>query len=285
MSAQTIAISQIDASDRLRPVDPLVVEAYAAIAEQRVNEGLSPLIQPIIVRPWPEGANSYKLTAGAHRLAVLGAIGREELVVGDDVIVRAEGDDNARDSEIFENLADAGLTALDRAIFLNEAKQRFDAKRGETRGRKRKDVEFKEKEIRAESAIISSQRFTKDAARRIGLAEVVVKEAVRIAKALDPLVIPQLRGTMIEDNQNELKQLAELDGGSQRKAVAAIRGGEVKTVAQARVAIGVDKPKTDDLQARIYADLLDRWSKASNKTKRQFMADVGLVYAEKDEKA
>ncbi|MBG0796815.1 ParB N-terminal domain-containing protein [Methylocystis sp. L43] len=285
MRAQTIAISQIDASDRLRPVDPLVVEAYAAIAEQRVNEGLSPLIQPIIVRPWPEGANSYKLTAGAHRLAVLGAIGREELVVGDDVIVRAEGDDNARDSEIFENLADAGLTALDRAIFLNEAKQRFDAKRGETRGRKRKDVEFKEKEIRAESAIISSQRFTKDAARRIGLAEVVVKEAVRIAKALDPLVIPQLRGTMIEDNQNELKQLAELDGGSQRKAVAAIRGGEVKTVAQARVAIGVDKPKTDDLQARIYADLLDRWSKASNKTKRQFMADVGLVYAEKDEKA
>jgi ParB family chromosome partitioning protein len=285
MSAQTIAISQIDASDRLRPVDPLVVEAYAAIAEQRVNEGLSPLIQPIIVRPWPEGANSYKLTAGAHRLAVLGAIGREELVVGDDVIVRAEGDDNARDSEIFENLADAGLTALDRAIFLNEAKQRFDAKRGETRGRKRKDVEFKEKEKMAESAIISSLRFTKDAARRIGLAEVVVKEAVRIAKALDPLVIPQLRGTMIEDNQNELKQLAELDGGSQRKAVAAIRGGEVKTVAQARVAIGVDKPKTDDLQARIYADLLDRWSKASNKTKRQFMADVGLVYAEKDEKA
>jgi len=285
MSAQTIAISQIDASDRLRPVDPLVVEAYAAIAEQRVSDGLSPLIQPIIVRPWLAGANSYKLTAGAHRLAVLQAIGREELVVGDDVIVRAEGDDNARDSEIFENLADAGLTALDRAIFLNEAKQRFDAKRGETRGRKRKDVEFKEKEIMAESAIISSQRFTKDAARRIGLAEVVVKEAVRIAKALDPLVIPQLRGTMIEDNQNELKQLAELDGGSQRKAVAAIRGGEVRTVAQARVAIGIDKPKSKDPQADIYADLLDRWSKASNKTKRQFMADVGLVYAETGEKA
>ena len=134
MSAQTIAISQIDASDRLRPVDPLTVDAYAAIAEQRINEGLSPLIQPIIVRPTGVG---YKLISGAHRLEVLRAIGRKELIVGDDVVIRAESDDGARDSEIFENLADAGLTALDRAIFLSEAKQRADAKRRETRGRRR----------------------------------------------------------------------------------------------------------------------------------------------------
>ncbi|PPD09870.1 MAG: hypothetical protein CTY36_02220 [Methylocystis sp.] len=282
MSAQTIALSQIDASDRLRPVDQLAVDAYAAIAEQRLNEGLSPLIQPIIVRPTGVG---YKLISGAHRLEVLRAIGRKDLIVGDDVVIRAESDDGARDSEIFENLADAGLTALDRAIFLAEAKRRYDAKRGEARGRKRKDQQIQFDKIMPETGIILSERFSKHAAERVGLSDSKIREAVHIAKALDPLVIPQLRGTMIEDNQNELKQLAELDGGSQRKAVAAIRGGEVKTVAQARVAIGVDKPKTDDLQARIYADLLDRWSKASNKTKRQFMADVGLVYAEKDEKA
>jgi ParB family chromosome partitioning protein len=282
MSAQTIAISQIDASDRLRPVDSLTVDAYAAIAEQRINEGLSPLIQPIIVRPTGVG---YKLISGAHRLEVLRAIGRKELVVGDDVVIRAESDDGARDSEIFENLADAGLTALDRAIFLAEAKRRYDAKRGEARGRKRKDQQIQFDKIMPETGIIFSERFSKDAAKRIGLSDSQIRESVSIAKALDPEVIPELRGTMIEDNQNELKQLAALDSGHQRKAVAALLGGEVKTVAQARVAIGVDKPKTDDQQARIYADLLDRWSKASNKTKRQFMADVGLVYAEKDEKA
>lgn len=282
MTPMAITISQIDASDRLRPVDPLVVEAYAAIAEQRLAEGLSPLIEPVVVRPTGIG---YKLTSGAHRLAVLQEIGRKELAVGDDVVIRAENDDAARDSEIFENLADAGLTALDRAIFLNEAKQRADAKRGETRGRKRKDVEFKEKEKVAEAAIISSKRFSKQVAERIGMSERLVQEAVRIAKALDPLVIPQLRGTMVENNQNELKQLAELDGGNQRKAVTAIRASEAKTIAQARVVIGLDKPKSDDPQGRIYADLLDRWSKASNKTRRQFMADVGLVYAEKDEEA
>jgi ParB family chromosome partitioning protein len=289
MSPPTIALSQIDTSDRLRPVDALVVEAYAAIAEQRVTEGMSPLIQPIVIRPIGDQTESgfakYKLIAGANRLAALQAIGREQLVVGDDVVVRVEGEEAARDSEIFENLANAGLSALDRAIFLNEAKQRFDAKRGETRGRKRKDIEFKEKEKVAEFAIISSERFSKAAADRVGLSERLVQESVHIAKALDPQVIPELRGTMIEDNQNELKQLAGLEGGQQRKAVAAIRSGEVKTIAQARVAIGVDKPKTDDPQKRIYADLLDRWSKASNKTKRQFMADAGLVYAEKGEKA
>ncbi|QGM93809.1 hypothetical protein F7D13_07100 [Methylocystis rosea] len=282
MSAQTIALSQIDASDRLRPVDQLTVDAYAAIAEQRLNEGLSPLIQPIIVRPTGVG---YKLISGAHRLEVLRAIGRKDLIVGDDVVIRAESDDGARDSEIFENLADAGLTALDRAIFLAEAKRRYDAKRGEARGRKRKDQQIQFDKIMPETGIIFSERFSKDAAKRIGLSDSQIRESVSIAKALDPEVIPELRGTMIEDNQNELKQLAALDSGHQRKAVAALLGGEVKTVAQARVAIGVDKPKTDDLQARIYADLLDRWSKASNKTKRQFMADVGLVYAEKDEKA
>lgn len=282
MSAQTIAFSQIDASDRLRPVDSLTVDAYAAIAEQRINEGLSPLIQPIIVRPTSVG---YKLISGAHRLEVLRAIGRKELIVGDDVVIRAESDDGARDSEIFENLADAGLTALDRAIFLAEAKRRYDAKRGEARGRKRKDQQIQFDKIMPETGIILSERFSKHAAERVGLSDSKIREAVHIAKALDPQVIPQLRGTTIEDNQNELKQLAELDGGSQRKAVAAIIGGEVKTVAQARVAIGVDKPKKDNPQSRYYAGIMENWQKADAKTREQFMADAGLVYIEKDEKA
>lgn len=280
MTAQTIAISQIDASGRLRPVEQSIVDGYAGIAQERMAAGLSPLIQPIVIRSSEDG---YKLTAGANRLAALASLGVDKLTVGSDVIIRDEDEPAARKSEIYENLAQPGMTALDRAIFLAEAKKIADAERGETRGRMRKDQQFKEIKKSQTFGIISSERFSKVAASRLGLSESAIKEAVRIAKAIDPLVIPQLRGTMIEDNQNELKQLAELDGGHQRKAVAAIKGGEVKTVSQARVAIGLDKPKTDDPQARIYADLLDRWSKASNKTKRQFMADAGLAYAEKGE--
>jgi hypothetical protein len=275
MSPQTIALSQIDTSGRKRPIDSLRAEAYAASIDA---EGLA---QPIRVRPAPGQEGVYILVTGGHRLAALELLGWDELIVGQHVIVVDDSEDAAAGLELVENLY-SGMTALDRAIFLFEAKQRYDAKRGEARGRKRKDQQSQFDKIMPETGIIFSPRFSKHAAERVGLSDTQIRESVAIAKALDPEVVPQLRGTMIEDNQNELKQLAGLDGGSQRKAVAAIRVGEVKTVAQARIAIGLDKPKSDDPQKRIYADLLDRWSKASNKTKRQFMADAGLVYAENE---
>lgn len=274
-SESTIAISQINDSGRLRPVDPARAEVYAASIDA---EGLA---QPIRVRPAKGG---YILVTGGHRLAAMKLLGWTELTVGRHVIVVDDSEDAAAGLELVENLF-SGMTALDRAVFLNEAKQRYDAKRGEARGRKRKDQQIQFDKIMPESGIIFSERFSKDAAKRIGLSDSLIRESVAIANALDPQVISDLRGTMIEDNQNELKQLAAVDHKIQRNVVAAIKGGEAKTVAQARVAIGVDKPKADDQQARIYADLLDRWSKASNKTKRQFMGDAGLIYAEKGEKA
>lgn len=275
-----IQIVEVDATERLRPLDQLIVDAYAAIAEERVRDGLSPLIQPIVVRPSSDG---YRLTAGAHRLAALAAIGREALTVGEDVVIRAEDEGGARDSEIFENIASAELSALDRAIFLREAKLRHVAKRGEMRGRKRKDQQFKEDKIMPETGIISSERFSKEAAARIGLSETQVKESVAIAEALAADVIPQLRGTMVERNQNELKQLVQLTHNNQRHAVAAIRSGEVRTIAQARVAIGLDKPERDDPQKRIYADLLDRWSRANKQTRASFLADIGAELVKKGE--
>ncbi|HEY8136220.1 MAG TPA: ParB N-terminal domain-containing protein [Methylocystis sp.] len=282
MTAETIAIAEIDASERLRPLDPDTVAAYAAIAEQRIGEGKSPLIQPIIVRPEGE---AYKLVAGGHRLACLHEVGVETLSVGVDVVVKIMGTEEAFEDEVFENLANAGLNALDRAIFLAEAKKVADAKRGETRGRKPKIEKLQGDKKMAESAIISSARFTKAAAARIGLSETQVKEAVRIANALDQQAVAEIRGTMIEDNIVELKQLVELAPEQQRNAAAAIKRGEAKRVAEARVVIGVDKPKTDDPQARIYAQLIDLWGKASKRTRANFLKTHGLVHAKSDEAA
>jgi ParB family chromosome partitioning protein len=286
MSQQTIAISQIDASDRLRPVDPLRVAAIAGSIEEKG------LIQPMVVRPLgaltENGFAKYQLIAGGHRLAAVVDLGWTELELGKHVIVREEeNDDEARLSEVFENLFRGELTALDRAIHLATAKTIHEKTRVEKRGRPRKDVEFKQEKNRPESGLISSERFTKEAAKRIGLGKTQIDEAIRIAEALKstPDVVRDLHGTMIAENAQELKALAALDPDVRRNAVAAIRTGKAKTMAQARVVIGLEKQNKDDPQKRIYADLLDRWSKASNKTKRQFMVDVGLVYAEKGEKA
>jgi hypothetical protein len=182
MTAETIAIADIDASERLRPLDPDTVAGYAAIAEQRLSEGKSPLIQPMIVRPVSDG---YKLVAGGHRLAALIEINRETLVVGVDVVVKPIDEQEAIEDEVFENLANAGLNALDRMIFLAEAKEIADAKRGETRGRKSKINKLQEDKNVPESGIISSPRFTKAAAMRMHIVITAFEMFSIEAKALE----------------------------------------------------------------------------------------------------
>ena len=266
-----IQISDIDARDRLRPVDPLKVEAISAAIEEKG------LIQPIVVRLRADG-DGYQLIAGAHRLAALILLGKTELIIGAEVVIREEAsDEEARLSEIYENVFRGELSALDRAIHLATAKSIHEAKRGETRGRKRKDTEFKEGKIIAETAIISSERFTSDAAKRIGLSERQIQEAIQIFNALDPKTIAAIRGTMVENNQNELRQLAELPKAQQIDAAKRIASGEARNVTQARVAIGIDRPVQDDPQKRIYDALLDNWNRASKTTRAQFMSDAGLI--------
>lgn len=266
-----IQISDIDARDRLRPVDLLKVEAISAAIEEKG------LIQPIVVRLRADG-EGYQLIAGAHRLAALSLLGKTELIVGAEVVIREESsDDEARLSEIYENVFRAEMTALDRAIHLATAKNIHEAKRGETRGRKRKDTEFKEGKIIPETGIIFSERFTKDAAKRIGLSEAAIQEAIQIFNSLDPETIAAIRGTMVEDNQNELRMLGELPKAKQIEAAKCIASGEARNVTQARVAIGLNRPVKDDPQKRIYDALLDNWNRASKTTRAQFMSDAGLI--------
>lgn len=274
---KSIPIASIDASSRLRPVDELNAQAIAASIEEHG------LIQPIVVRPDGDG---YRLTAGGHRLAAMTLLGWQDLKVGEHVVIRAEEtDDDALTTEIHENVFRGDLSALDRAIALAEAKRIYEAKRGETRGRPRKGIENKEDKIVAETAIIFSERFTADAAKRIGLSERQIREAVSIANALSPSAIKALRGTMIADNQNELRLLAKYAASEQTSAAKAIKAGEAKTVQQAMVHIGVEKEKRNDPQKQIYVALNDLWERANARTRAQFLDDIGAVMAAKGAKA
>ncbi len=281
MSQQTVLIADIDDTRRLRPLDMARVEAYAASIED------SRLIQPIVVRSNAGeylGEHTYILTAGGHRLAAVKRLGWTELTIGDHVVIRDETPAEAEYSEVIENIFQPGLNAVDRIMFLGKAKELHDAKRIETRGRKRKDADFKDQKIMADSAIISSPRFTKEIAAKIGLAETVIKEACRIAKALDPEAIAAIRGTMIEDNQVELRALAALEPEQQREVAGFIKAGTSRNVLQAKWAAGIEREPLNDPQARILAALLDQFQKASKQTRAQFMKAAGLSYR-KDEDA
>lgn len=109
-------------------------------------------------------------------------------------------------------------------------------------------------------------------------------EADQLASALKttPDVIADLRGTMQADNAQELKALADLDPDTRRRAVAAIRGGEAKTVRDARVAIGLDKKVEHDPQLSWLTTISDIWlNKLDRAHKKKFLADNGLTEAQK----
>jgi ParB family chromosome partitioning protein len=211
------------------------------------------------------------------------SLGWKELVVGETVIIRDSDPLSAKIEEIDENLARNDLNALDRAIFFAERKNLYDQRRGETRGRKRKDVEFKEKEKRPNFGLLISPRFTEDAAKRTGWSHSTVKAACALALALDPQAIAAIRGTMLEDNQVELLALSKLETEQQRAVAGFIKAGTARNVLQAKWAAGIEKEPNHDPQANILRLLLENFEKASKPTRAQFMKLASLDWRKKEE--
>lgn len=277
---ETIRIEDIDTSKRLRPVHPAHVELIAASIEQK---GLT---QPILVRPRrPEDGEGlpYILVVGGHREAAFRLLGWTELTVDKQVIIRDMDALEARLIEIDENVARHELNALDRALFLLERKEVYEKIRAGALGRggDRKSAKFKEK-INSESFRIDfSERFSEDAAKRTGYSESAIQKAITLARRLDRDAIESIRGTPLEDNQNELFQLAELKEMEQRKVAARIKSGEAKTVTQAKVVVGLVKPQIVDPQARITTALLENWEKATRQTKANFLDQIGAEMSAK----
>ncbi|MGO4872787.1 MAG: ParB/RepB/Spo0J family partition protein [Roseiarcus sp.] len=271
---ETIRIDDIDASGRLRPVEPDHVALIAASIEQ-----VGRLEHPIVVRPAGDG---YKLTIGAHRLAAMKSLGWTELTVGEHVVVRDDDEPTAKLAEIDENLVRHDLNALDRALFLAARKRVYlEHNRVHTRGGDRKSAQFSA-EIKSQTLGFDfSERFSASAAKLLHMSERAVDLAVLVARKLDPEAAVAIRGTMVERNQQQLLALIELEPKAQRKAAAAIKAGEAKTVAQARVAIGLDEAVANDPQKRVLATLLGAWRHAEPVTRASFMKEARLTYARK----
>ena len=273
----TIKIVDIDAADRLRPVD----NDHAALIAASIEQGR--LEQPIVIRPVAGGGAPYRLVQGAHRLAAVTMLGWADLTVGEHVIVRELDDLEARLAEIDENLARHELNPLDRAYFIVERRRVYEELgRSRSRGGDRKSNKFKA-EIKSQSLPFDfSERFSANAAKTLRLSERTVQTAIRIADKLDREAAALIRGSVIETNQNELLLFIEMPAAEQRRAAAAIRAGEAKTTAQARIAIGVAKPLKNDPQAKLLATLHDCWRRASSRTRDKFLRDIGAQLASLD---
>jgi len=256
---EKIKISAIDDSGGLRPVDP----DHVALLAQSIEQGR--LEQPISVRPLGDG---YKLIVGGNRLAALKMLGWEELTVGEHVIIRDSDDDEARQAEVDENLVRSELTQLERLSFLAERKETWlRSTRPSGRGGDRKSQKYKE-EIKPYSIGFDFDgRFSKHAAKRFGMSEKSVEQALTLAKKLQDDTIAAIRGTMVANNLQELLALGDIKGDEQIAAARLIQSGQAKTVLQARIVLDPKLKPSDDPQAALFPAFIAIWKKADKFTR------------------
>jgi len=269
-----IKISDIDDSGRIRSVDRDHSELIAISMKE-----IGPK-QPITVRPTPGASKPYRLVIGAHRLDAFGLNGWNELEQGKHFVIEEMTEDQAKLAEIDENLARHELNALDRALFLLERKRVYETLHPETKhGGERKSQTLR-LDGKPQTLRLYRERFSRNAAKKLGLSERAVQLSVDLASKLDPQAIKALRGTKLERNQRELLAIAELEPEQQRAVAGLIGAGSAKTSAQAKVTAGFAAAVVHDPQARLYSILLDAWTKADKVTRANFLDAADLAYAQ-----
>lgn len=221
-----IEIAAIDVVDRLRFVDRAYVEMIAASISETY------LHQPIAVASTPGAGNRYVLVDGENRLEAFKLLGRQTIPAR----IRDLTEVERRKHEIHANLIRNELNALDRVRFVGELADIFAAENADARnGGDRKSKKWREKNQLANLANWSS--FSKDAARRTGLAERSIRRTRELFGKLSPDAVAFIRGTKVADNQAQLQALAEMEPEQQVAVARAIAGG-AGNIAKARVVAG-----------------------------------------------
>jgi hypothetical protein len=217
--------------NRMRQLRPEVVDEVAASIEA---EGL---LQPIVVRPHPEGAG-FLLVAGWHRFEAKRKLKHEAIECR---VLDGLSADQARVAEIDENLIRADLTPSERAVHHTERKALYLKLHPETKhggapgkaggGKKTKDAKL--------------ASFVKDTAKKTGKAKRTIARDVSRGEKIDPRALADLAGTCL-DNGTELDALAKLPAAEQRSLAEAAKRGEKVSAITARRARDPEEPKTSD---------------------------------------
>ena len=271
---QKIKLADIDMSGRERPIDPLKRDFIASSVEFKgggtVGEGLD---SPFIIEPV---GDKWRGVTGGHRHAALVAIGWSEVEVGKHVKIVEGLDDFLRKlTEIDENLCRNELNMLDRARFI-VLRKKLCSERRLQHGGDRKSRSFQEQIKSPTCAFDFSDRFTKEVSEKVGLSESSIKRALRIGLELDDSVVDALRGTNVEDNQQQLLALCDEAEDDRLPLAQAVAAGQAHNVYTAKVAIGREKAAKRDVEAEIQAKLIALWHRAGKRARAGFMEWAGL---------
>jgi ParB family transcriptional regulator, chromosome partitioning protein len=261
----TILLSEIFVpDDRLRQVK----EDYAQLFASKLKAGRT--LAPIKVRRTPNGAATYTLVYGAHRMRAHEIAGLTEI----SAMVATKGDkQEAREEEIEENLFRNELSALERIDTVAEYRRLFVAKHGEL---KRGNPEFANSANLAELNLLGVNeeaddgKFFQRVAERLGLSRRSTERLSTIAARLQPALHKAITGTEIEDNQSAIERLSRLEPQMQESyaQVLAQNGGDL---ALADAALDPKQKLTRDEAA--YEGLADGWTRTNAKVRARFVKD------------
>lgn len=258
----------IDASDRLRPLDPHWV---AALGQVMLAEGQR---TPIEVcrnrkgRPW-------RLVSGGHRHAAAEMF----LDLNPLRAIEVPAQELARRrAEVSENLWRRELDPLDRAMFIAELHELMRAEAGaadlspqQIAVNARWQKELKRAAADASDNLSHVYGFTSELADRIGVSRRFIERDLMLARRLSPSVIERLRDHRAASNASQLRALARLDQEQQRAVVDLLLGG-AKSVPEALAAL-TNRPKPNPEDKRL-STFISTFARMSVTEKRGALAQL-----------
>ncbi|MBN9332383.1 hypothetical protein [Devosia sp.] len=201
MAALTVALADIDVSDRIQPLDEVKAQEIA------VSFGVhGRLINHIGLRQTPKGKKKWVLVHGRHRLRALEISGIVDLVEGEHFERMAVDAAQARLLEIEENMARTDVSPFGRAVMLAAYRE---ATAIDGRGAHKKSATDPEAQARL---VVLRDGFTAHAMRVFDLSSDQVERLVRIGSVLTKPVglSERLHFSRIARNQSQLLKLSAL---------------------------------------------------------------------------
>ena len=215
-SAMTkLSLAAVVDPDRLRPID---AQSVASLTLDIAARGL---MAPLVV--WRAGG-VYRLIAGGCRLEALRCLSRAFLEKGVEVDVRAEDDPDLRIREIDDGLGRRLLSACDRALYLAERLRIDQERRWEKRARRARRAT----DLRATR--FDATQFLQEAQESSGVPAADIEAAYRLATALEPSVLVDLRGSIVDQDPAEASALCAMGAIRRHEIARAIANGRRASV-------------------------------------------------------
>lgn len=258
-----VAVADVDATGRLRPVSEAAVESLI----QSITE-LGVMKDAVHVRKRKDGR--LVLIAGAHRLEAARRLGWETIPAK---VWTEVTDDWSRLMEVDDNIAGAELNPLDTAVFLATRKAVYERLHPETKAVTGAQLVAKRWDTADMMSVVS---FAKATAEKFGMTERHVRRLVSAGSKLGPNEVRQLREAPRAVGLKDLMEIAKIGDSVERyDVVDMLAAGRAKSAGEARrlraqAASGTPVVAKDPVEAG-FNKLFDAWSRAPMAAKRRFV--------------